>query len=339
MRHTAAACVASALASALLAGCHGLFLRPSLGGETQLETPSYRVRTDLKAEARAVLGAVAEEMRAELEAAYPAPAGTPRPEPRREIVAFAAADDFRKFLKGHLFAQERAIGFYCDLGGECALVWRDPPGPEDVRVLRHELVHQHLAARLAGRQPAWLEEGLAEQYALGPDRVSAERSGWVEFRGRRLDADRIRAALEIQNGLRSWPEAADAPADRVPPPSWAAGEGGYVLHLLFVRWLESTGEGRTGALGACLARAAAGEEAALDLSARFRSILALEQAYHGFVLREGLAALVAAAGGPDDEAREHALRALERLGRVAATDGAARAAAPRAGGAIRLSPR
>ena len=318
--------------SMLLAGtgCHGLFIRPSLVGETRVETPTLSLRTDLSSEARKLLIAAAEQMRGELEAAFPAPRDAP-PEPPREIIAFSVPRDFRQFLHAHLFSQERAIGFFCEMGHECALAWRDPPGPEDVRVLRHELVHQHLALRLRGRLPAWLEEGVAERLALGleherpgaPPISSAMRTvaasigsdrGWGDYRARRFAADAIFAALEVHQGRRSWPEAAEEPCAAVPPPSWAAGEGGYVLHLLFIRFLESIGEGRPGALGACLARAAAGEDAPLDLSRRFRKGRDLEAAFHAYVLREGRSALRAEADASDDGSREEALRRLGTLG-------------------------
>src|SRR5438445_6938 len=142
----------------LVSGCHGLFIRPAIVGETRVERASYSLRTDLSQEARTRLLAAAERMRRELEAAFPAPPGTPPAPP--------------------------------------------PQG--------------------AGR--------------------------------------------------RSWTDAADESCAAVPPPSWAAGEGGYVLHLLFVRFLESIGESREGAIGACLAHAAAGETAELDLSRRYRTV-------------------------------------------------------------------
>jgi hypothetical protein len=291
-------------------GCHGLFIRPALVGETRVETASVSLRTDLSQEARGRLIAAAERMRRELDAAFAPPPGAP-PEPPRELVAFADPDDFRRFLHAHLFSQDRAIGFYCETGHECALCWRDPDGDEDVRVLRHELAHQHLAQRLRGRVPAWLEEGICERLALGGERDGPERmlplasgpaglpgagDAWAQFREHRFGADAIFAYKEIEPpprgaGRRSWPDAGDEPCAAVPPPSWAAGEGGYVLHLLFVRFLESIGEGRSGALGACLARAAAGEVAELDLSARFRTVRELEAAFHAYVKREGTAVL------------------------------------------------
>lgn len=278
-------------ALAASSGCHALFIRPRLVGETRVESVAYTLRTDLASDARRALLRVADEMRDELEIAFPAAPGAP-PEDRRQIVAFASADDFRRFLEAHLFGEDRAIGFYCELGGEVALGWRDPPGPEDVRVLRHELVHQHLAARLCGRIPDWLEEGLAEAISLDGREFAA---GWDRYRARRAAADVVFAALEVHAGARSWPAAEEAPAAAIPPPAWAAGEDGYSMHLLFIRFLESIGEGRErrGALGRTLAAAAAGADAPLDLARRFATLGALERAFHAYILDEGVRALVA----------------------------------------------
>ena len=290
-----------ALAAPLTAGCHALFIRPRLVGETRVESPSFVLRTDLGAESQRILIAAAEEMRGELEAAFPArPAAAGGAgsgaagvaEPRREIVAFASSGGFRSYLGAHFFAKARAVGFYCDLGGECALSWREPPGPEDIRVLRHELVHQHLAVRMPGRIPAWVEEGLAEDLSLARTPIEP---GWALYRERRFAADAIFAALCLHGGRESWPDAAERPASDVPAPAWADGEQGYVLHLLFVRFLESIGEGRMpgGALARMLDAAARGADAPLDLGARFATVGALEAAFDGFVVAEGLRALLA----------------------------------------------
>jgi hypothetical protein len=294
----------------LLTGCHNLFLRPDFIAETRLETPKFALRTDLSSDARTLLLGAADEMCGELETVYPA-ADAAEPADRREIVAFADPADFKRFLRSHLFSQERAIGFYCDAGRECALSWRDPPGPEDVRVLRHELVHQHLALRLHGRIPAWLEEGIAEQHALS---AKGEQPGWGDYRARRLRADASFAALDVHAGRRSWPEEILAePPTQLPPPLWAAGEGGYVHHLLFVRFLEAIGEGRKGALGKLVDTAAGGKDAELDLSARFASIGEVEAAFHAYVLHEGHLALRMDRDEGDAMARAHALRRLEAL--------------------------
>jgi len=359
----AAFLLAALLAAATtLSGCHGVFLRPGLVGETRVESARFVLRTDVTQVARAALLEAAEAMLTELEVLLPPEEGGEGE--RREIIAFARADDFHRYLRAHLFAQERAIGFYCDMGRECALVWRDPPGPEDVRVLRHELVHQHLSERLRGRIPAWLEEGLSERIALGLEvdgpfggtliasadagtpaapsaggaRASADPDGrarldardggrllvpppsalpstqggssWGAYRARRFRADAIFAALDLHKGGRSWPEGPGLATDAVPPPAWAAGESGYVLHLLFVRFLEAQGEGRGGALGRLVARAAEGVDAELDLSHRFRTLDELERAFHAFVLGQGVDALIAEA---DEEEERDPGAALKRL--------------------------
>lgn len=371
------------------AGCHGLFVRPGLVGEACVESERFALRTDVAADARATLLAEADAMARELDVLFPAPRGGGAGE-RRRIIAFAREDDFRKFLRAHLFSQDRAIGFYCDQGSECALVWRDPPGPEDVRVLRHELVHQHLAERLPGRVPAWLEEGLAERIALGvepdgpfgstladaaagggapgqargrgardgagggagsdgpegaPERAIASGAGpihgarllvsrggpggaaalaggssWSLYRMRRFRADAIFAALEVHAGRASWPDARGESAAAIPAPAWSSGERGYVLHLLFVRFLESIGEGRRGALGRMLARCAAGEDADLDLSHRYRSVGAVEAAFHAYVLDQGLAALMDEGGGAGAIDPASALDRLDALREATAAD-------------------
>jgi hypothetical protein len=281
--------VAAVAGSAAASGCHALFIRPSFASESCVQSAGYTLRTDLVAEARGLLLRAAEEMRAQLDAAFPAAPGAPAAAPR-ELIVFASPEGFRSYLDAHFFNRGHAIGFYCELGGECALAWRDPPGPEDVRVLRHELAHQHLAARLPGRLPDWVEEGLVEALAL--DGAPAA-PGWEDYRARRAAADAVFAALEVHAGARSWPGAEAAPATAVPPPAWAAGEDGYAMHLLFVRFLDEIGEGRgpAGALRRAIAAAARGDEAALDLSARFGSLGALESAFHGFVVEAGMRAL------------------------------------------------
>ncbi|HVY60841.1 MAG TPA: hypothetical protein VHF22_04275, partial [Planctomycetota bacterium] len=66
---------------------------------------------------------------------------------------------------------------------------------------------------------------------------------------------------------------------------------------------DSIGEGRGGALGACLARAAAGESAELDLSRRFATLGDLEAAFHAYLTRQGSAALTpTAAAAPSPRA-------------------------------------
>jgi hypothetical protein len=282
------------IAAALLAGagCHALFMRPHLEGEVHARSPSFELVTDIPAVEQELLLRVAEDMRAELERAFPLAPGAP-PEGRREIVAFRSPEGFRRFLDAHLLGEERAIGFYCDLGRECAIAWRNPPGPEDVRVLRHELAHQHLAARFPGRIPGWLEEGLVEVLALDGPEPGEE---WDLYRSHRFAADAVFAATMVHGPHGSWPASlAGAGTRAVPPPRWAAGEGGYFMHFLFVRFLESIGEGRRdgGALGRALAAAARGEEAALDLERRFATIGALEDAFDAYVVAEGTKALIA----------------------------------------------
>src|SRR5688572_6567584 len=96
-------------------GCHKVFLQPDFIAETRVETKAFALRTDLSSDARNVLLAAAEEMRGELDTVYPSPEGEQADDgaPRREIVAFSDTGDFKKFLRAHLFSQERAIGFYC----------------------------------------------------------------------------------------------------------------------------------------------------------------------------------------------------------------------------------
>jgi hypothetical protein len=289
--------LALALFAAAAAGCHALFIRPRLEGEARVESRDYALRTDLPRASRDRLLDAAQGMRAELDRAFPPPAGAP-PEPRREIVAFARGGEFQRFLDAHIFGEERAIGFYCDLGGECALAWRDrdPPSEDDVRVLRHELVHQHLAARLRARLADWLEEGLAEALSLDADGPEPA-PGWARYRTRRAAADAVFAALAVHGGARSWPGAEGRPATAVPPPAWASGEEGYCMHLLFIRFLDSIGEGRDpeGALGRMLTLAArtGGGEVPLDLGRSFSTLGGLEHAFHAFIVEEAVRALVA----------------------------------------------
>ncbi len=278
------------------AGCHVL-IRPDLRHEGRLESPSYTLRSDLSVGAQAAILDEAERMRAALDAALPleeeaAPGGKEACAPRREIVAFASPSAFRRYLAAHRAPQRGAIGFYCETGGECALVLRDPPAPEDLRVLRHELVHQHLAARLRARPPGWIEEGLAEALAIalaldGGEGAVAE-AGALAALALGLAAGR-EAAPAARAAPASWssPEARRAPATAIPPPDWGGGEDGYALHLLFVRFLESIGEGRSagGALGRALAAAARGEEPAIDLGRRFASVADVEAAFHDYILR------------------------------------------------------
>jgi hypothetical protein len=286
------------LAGIIGTGCHALLVRPELCGEVRAESASFVLRSDLSAAAREAILREAEDMRAVRDGAFSCLGSRGGPA-RYEIVAFASPEAFRRFLAAHVSekAQAGAIGFYCDAGGECALVSRDPPAPDDLRVLRHEIVHQHLAARLRGRIAPWLEEGLAE--ALAVERGAAREGSGGGAAGplggatgclAGLVADEILAALAVESGRPSWssPATRTAPATAVPPPDWAAGEEGYVMHLLFVRFLDSIGEGRAppGALAAALSAAARGDEARLDLSCRFASVGALERAFHDFIVRE-----------------------------------------------------
>jgi hypothetical protein len=316
----------------LVSGCHGLFLRPQLGdGARVVETPRLSIRTDVSEESAALLAAAGEAMLAELEGVLATPDGT-ADGPRREVVVFRQQDGFKRFLRSHLFANDRAIGFFCEMGGECALAWHDPPGPEDLRVLRHELAHQHLAQHLRSRIPTWLEEGLVERLALGPLAggpvdPGAQRGGgepapatdgavWRAYLRQRHAADSVTAALAVHGSDGSWPDADEVPVTDVPEPRWADEERGYVLHLLFVRFLEAHGEGLDGAIGQMLLRAARGEAPRLDLSHRFGSLGEMERRFEDFVLHEGLQALLEEQALTDDAAvADPAIRrvALETL--------------------------
>ncbi len=285
------------------AGCHAVVLNNRLPSGPETETPSFVIRSDVTGAPRALLGAAAEEMRAELERLLPAGAGAGN-EDKRRIVVFARRADFERYLSAHLFGPPTAIGFYCDLGEECALAWRDPPGPEDLRVLRHELVHQHLASRLETPLPAWLEEGLAERLALAvPPSLEAgvgDDATWADYRARRLAADTIFAALEIHAGRRSFEGREAEPASAVPAPSWASGsESGYVYHLLFVRFLLEAEDGRYAAsLARWLDQGVRGEPVALDLRDHFATVADVEQAFHSFVVNDALNLLSGEASCP-----------------------------------------
>lgn len=336
-RFVAAACLLAALAS----GCHGAWIQPAFRGpERTLRTRHFRIVTDASAASLVRLAEAAEGMQAELERLLPVAPG-PR-EPTRALLAFRDVERFKRYLGDHFFADGRAIGFYCDLGGEIALPWSDPPTPEDVRVLRHEVAHQHLAARLRTRLPAWLEEGLAERLALGagmapetpprwgeadlarldvppgaaraPARLAVRLGmretlpapapptlkGWTEYEQHRARLDAVFASLSLPDDAASW-EAPDAVADEVPEPRWADSGHGYVLHLQFIRFIEAqTGALPGGALGAVLVRARDGAPSALDLAGWFPSLGALDRAFHDYVRRAGLHALVEGAGDPPE---------------------------------------
>ncbi|GIW73238.1 MAG: hypothetical protein KatS3mg102_2780 [Planctomycetota bacterium] len=321
----------------LAAGCHGVFVRPRFSGPARtIEQAGLRIHTDVSQAAAAELVAAARAMLAELDAtlapaeaegsagcaAGPAALRAPAPpEAPRLLIVFRDRRDFKRYLGAHLFANEQAIGFYCELGGECALAWGDPPSPEDIRVLRHELAHQHFSRRLAARLPGWLEEGLAERLALGPlpggplaaaprERAAEEAGGWRAYLRQRLAADAVSAALAVHAGRVGWPGREHAAPDDVPPPVWGEDEGGYVLHVLFVRFLEAWGEGLEGALGQLLRQAARGERPRLDLSTRFRTLGDLEHAFAEFVLHQGLRVLLEDAESTDPLVRAVALEAL-----------------------------
>ncbi len=331
----------------LLPGCHSLWIRPAFSGaERVVESEQFHVRSDLSEEALSQLIAVAEGMVAELNGLLPGKVNETAP--HRIVVAFSNPERFRKYLRAHLFAHDRAIGFYCDLGQECALTWHEPTTYEDYRVLRHELAHQHFAMRLKTSLPAWIEEGIVEQLALGsttrptsttrtkalespvkpnvgatetapeavtpPHRVADESvSTWANYRRSRLASDAICAALVIHARPESWPNMGKQTAAAIPPPAWADGENGYVLHLLFMRFLESIHEGFTGAVGVLLDQAERGQEPELNLSKQFDSLNELERAFHSFVLAEGLRELKS--NGPINDPLLHKT-AHSRLGRI-----------------------
>lgn len=343
-----------------MAACHGVWIHPSFKNEVkELETEHYRIVTDATAGSLSAIASACEDMHRELEAllprgassaalassassathaasdsassARPVPAQPPEnvpPEDKRVVFVFGDPASFEKFLGAHLFAQERAIGFYCDLGRECALMWNDPPGPEDFRVLRHELVHQHLAARLEGQLPGWFEEGLAERLALAPLAAAPQGSatqatdagaiglkpwlgGWRSYVSHRESVDALFAALSLRHQQVSWdPDDRNGPTQAIDPPLWGDGEGGYVLHLAFVNFLEAIGEGLPGAIGSALAIARDGGDGALDLSHRFATVGVLEACFHAYVGSRGRRALVAEAGITDPLLKDAAFEAL-----------------------------
>ncbi|MFC1706555.1 hypothetical protein ACFL59_06990 [Planctomycetota bacterium] len=322
-------------------GCHQLLIRPTFKGhERVLESDRLQIRTDLSPETLVAMLRAAEETLDQLHRFIPAPPAAATA--KRPIIAFANTDSLQAYLAAHLFTEKRAIGFYCDLGGECALVWNDPPRPEDIRVLRHELAHQHLDLCLAGSVPGWLEEGLAEQLALGgldrglgppaaeaaapspptkrgrPVRPSLyAATGWPVYRRQRASLDSVFAALALHPARRSWPDRESRPADVIPPPSWADGSEGYVLHLLFVLYLEDCGEGLEGALGRLLQAARDGNAAELDLSRRFATLKDLDEGFHDYVYRRGLRAMALHGASLDPRLRSAAHATLLEAGRPA----------------------
>lgn len=295
-----------------LCGCHNMWVRPLLlDGGRELASEHFLIRTDVSPTAGDVLIEACEEALVDFDRLLGPPSSARKDAPAREVVVFASLERFRRFLRGHWFTSEQAVGFYCELGRECALRWNDPPSPEDLRILRHELAHQELARRFGARLPTWLEEGVAEYMALASANTDPQ---WRAYVRHRAGADAVAAAMMLNNGQRSWSPQEDSDVRALPQPLWAKNAGGYILHVAFARFIASHDTTPLGNLFGQLAQAEDGELAELDLSLDYGSLAELESAFGAYSVDVGLHVLLNDASAHHLGLRNVAIQSLAGYG-------------------------